>query len=93
VVRFTAVYGKLVSEEALRSWVCRRSHASLHARGCRPTLIMAAVWLVGQCNVFIRHREQLAMPPVSLKLDEPGVDRLSALISDWALSCRSRPNR
>ena len=52
----------------------------------RPTLIMAAIWLVGQCNVFIRHREQLAMPPVSLNLDEPGVDRLSALISEWALA-------
>ena len=31
--------------------------------------VVAAVWLVGQCNVFIRHREQLAMPPVSLNLD------------------------
>src|SRR6476661_10449390 len=41
------------------------------------TLTMAAVWLVGQCTVFIRYREQLAMPPVSLKLNEPAVDRLS----------------
>jgi hypothetical protein len=52
----------------------------------QSTLIMAAVWLVGECTVFIRHREQLAMPPVSLKLNEPAVDRLSALISGWALT-------
>jgi hypothetical protein len=29
----------------------------------RPALVMAAVWLVGQCNVFIRYRDQLAIPP------------------------------
>ena len=32
------------------------------------TLTMAAVWLVGQCTVFICYREQLAMPPVSRSL-------------------------
>ena len=52
--------------------VCARSDAALHARSRSGTLIMAAVWLVGQCTVFIRYREQLAMPPVSLNLDEPG---------------------
>ena len=38
------------------------------------------------------HREQLAMPPVSLNLDEPGVDRLSALISAWALAGLAQAN-
>ena len=85
-VRPTAVYRKLVSEEAAPFLgfavdLMRRFMPDAD----RPTLIMAAIWLVGQCNVFIRHREQLAMPPVSLNLDEPGVDRLSALISAWAL--------
>ena len=51
----------------------------------RATLIMATVWLYGQCSVFIRHREQLAMPPVSLALNERAVDRLSSLISGWAI--------
>jgi methenyltetrahydromethanopterin cyclohydrolase len=54
--------------------------------------LMAAIWLVGQCTVFIRHREQLAMPPVSLALDEPAVDRLSALISGWALAGLAQAN-
>jgi hypothetical protein len=42
-------------------------------------------WLVGQCDVFIRRGEQLALPLFS-PLDEPAVDRLSALISGWALA-------
>jgi hypothetical protein len=86
-VRPTAIYRKLVSEEAAPFLgfavdLMRRFMPDAD----RPTLIIAAVWLVGQCNIFIRHREQLAMPPVPLKLDDPGVDRLSALISDWALT-------
>ena len=72
-VRPTAVYRKLVSEEAAPFLgfavdLMRRFMPDADRR----TLIMAAVWLVGQCNVFIRYREQLAMPPVSLNLDEPG---------------------
>jgi TetR/AcrR family transcriptional regulator, regulator of cefoperazone and chloramphenicol sensitivity len=85
-VRPTAVYRKLVSEEAAPFLgfaldLLRRFMPDAD----RPTLVMAAVWLVGQCNVFIRHREQLAMPPVSLNLDDAGVERLSTLISGWAL--------
>jgi TetR/AcrR family transcriptional regulator, regulator of cefoperazone and chloramphenicol sensitivity len=86
-VRPTTVYRKLVSEEAAPFLgfaldLMRRFMPDAD----QPTLIMAAVWLVGQCNVFIRHREQLAMPPVSLAFDERAVDRLSALISGWALA-------
>jgi hypothetical protein len=32
------------------------------------------------------------MPPVSLKLNEPAVDRLSALISGWALAGLAQSN-
>jgi hypothetical protein len=45
------------------------------------TLIMAAIWLVGQCIVFVRNREQLANPPVSLDLDDATVERLTTLVS------------
>ena len=48
------------------------------------TLTMAAIWLVGQCTVFVRNREQLANPPVSLDLDEAAVERLTTLVSAWA---------
>lgn len=92
-VRPTAVYRKLVSEEAAPFLgfaidLLRRFMPDAD----RPTLIMAAVWLVGQCNIFIRYREQLALPPASISLDESGVDRLSALISAWALAGLEQAN-
>ena len=92
-VRPTEVYRKLVSEEAAPFLgfavdLMRRFMPDAD----QSTLTMAAVWLVGQCTVFIRYREQLAMPPVSLKLNEPAVDRLSALISGWALAGLAQSN-
>ena len=92
-VQPTEVYRKLVSEEAAPFLgfavdLMRR----FMPEADQGTLTMAAVWLVGQCTVFIRYREQLAMPPVSLKLNEPAVDRLSALISGWALAGLARSN-
>src|ERR1700741_939364 len=85
-VRPTTVYRKLVSEEAAPFLgfavdLMRRFMPDAD----QSTLIMATIWLVGQCTVFIRHREQLAMPPVSLALNEHAVDRLSSLISGWAI--------
>jgi len=92
-VQPTEVYRKLVSEEAAPFLgfavdLMRR----FMPEADQGTLTMAAVWLVGQCTVFIRYREQLAMPPVSLKLNEPAVDRLSALISGWALAGLAQAN-
>src|SRR6476620_9569176 len=92
-VRPTAVYRKLVSEEAAPFMgfavdLIRRFLPDADQR----TLVMAAVWLMGQRHTFIRYREQLAMPPVSLALDEPAVDRLSALISGWALAGLGQAN-
>jgi len=92
-VQPTEVYRKLVSEEAAPFLgfavdLMRR----FMPEADQGTLTMAAVWLVAQCTVFIRYREQLAMPPVSLKLNEPAVDRLSALISGWALAGLAQAN-
>jgi hypothetical protein len=92
-VRPTAVYRKLFSEEAAPFLgfavdLMRRFMPDAD----QPTLIMAAIWLVGQCTVFIRHRDQLALPPVSLNLDVTGVNRLSALISAWALAGLGQAN-
>jgi hypothetical protein len=81
----TEVYRKLVAEEAapflgLAVDLVRRFKPVADKR----TLIVAAVWLVGQCHVFIRNREQLANPPISLVLDEADVEQLANLISSWA---------
>jgi HTH-type transcriptional dual regulator CecR, C-terminal domain len=78
-VRRTAVYRTLVSEEAtpflnLAVDLMRRFMPKADQR----TLTMAAIWLVGQCTVFVRNREQLANPPVSLDLDEVAVERLTS---------------
>jgi AcrR family transcriptional regulator len=91
-VRPTAVFRKLMSEEAapfmgLALDLVRRflPEADQH------TLMVAAVWLIGQCSIFVRNREQLANPPVSLALDEAAVERLAKLISAWAVAGLAQP--
>ncbi|HMG78898.1 MAG TPA: CerR family C-terminal domain-containing protein [Xanthobacteraceae bacterium] len=84
-VRPTAVFRKLLSEEAapfmgLAVELVRRFQPEADQR----TLTAAAVWLVGQCSVFLRNREQLADPPLGLVLDETGVEWLAQLLSRWA---------
>ena len=91
-VRPTAVYRKLISEEAapFRDFavdLVRRFMPEADQR----TLTMAAVWLVGQCSVFVRNREQFASPSVSLVLDEAAVDRLAEQLAAWALTGLARP--
>ena len=84
-VRPTAVFRKLLSEEAapfmgLAVELVRRFQPEADQR----TLVAAAVWLVGQCSVFLRNREQLADPPLGLVLDEATVEWLAQLVSRWA---------
>jgi AcrR family transcriptional regulator len=86
-VRPTAVFRKLMSEEAapfvsLAVDLVRRFLPEADQR----TLSAAAIWLMGQCSVFVRNREQLAAPPLNLALDEPAVERLAQLISRWAIA-------
>jgi hypothetical protein len=45
----------------------------------------AAISLMGQCSVFVRNREQFALPPFNLKIDEAFVARLTDFISTLAL--------
>jgi hypothetical protein len=47
------------------------------------TLTVAAIWLLGQCSVFVRNREQLAGPPMNLALDADAVEWLTRMISRW----------
>jgi len=91
-VRPTAVFRKLVSEEAvpfmgLAIDLVRR----FMPKADQPTLTVAAIWLIGQCSVFVRNREQLAAPPASLVLDETAVERLAGLVSRWAVAGLAQP--
>ncbi len=86
-VRPTAVFRKLMTEEAvpfmgLATDLVRR----FMPKADQPTLTLAAIWLIGQCSVFVRNREQLAGPPISLSLDEAAVEKLSRLIGQWAVA-------
>jgi AcrR family transcriptional regulator len=47
--------------------------------------LCAAIWLMGQCNVFVRNRELLAREPFNIMADEPFVEELTALITRLAM--------
>ncbi|MGA8612294.1 MAG: CerR family C-terminal domain-containing protein [Xanthobacteraceae bacterium] len=85
-VRPTPVFRKLLSEEAtpfigMATDLIRRFLPDADHR----SLVVASIWLIGQCGVFVRNREQLAGPPVELALDESSVDWLAQLISHWLI--------
>src|SRR5262249_30377212 len=46
--------------------------------------VVGALWLFGQCSIFVRNAEQLANPPLRLKIDERFVDRLADTRATWA---------
>jgi AcrR family transcriptional regulator len=84
--RPTAVFRKLMREEAapfmgLAVDLVRRFMPKADQR----TLVVAAIWLIGQCSVFVRNREQLADLPVALSFNEAARHDLAELISRWAI--------
>jgi AcrR family transcriptional regulator len=86
-VRPTPVFRKLMSEEAspfmgLAVDLIRRFLPEADQR----TLMVAAVWLLGQCSIFVRNREQLAGPPISLSLDADSAEWLARMISAWTVN-------
>ncbi len=83
----TPVFRKLISEEAapfmsVATDLVRRFLPAADHR----TLVVAALWLLGQCSIFVRNRDQLADPPLSLSFDEAEVDWLAALVGHWAIA-------
>ena len=47
--------------------------------------LCGAIWLMGQCSVFVRNRELLAQEPFSITADESFVDELTELITQLAI--------
>ncbi|HMK69800.1 MAG TPA: CerR family C-terminal domain-containing protein [Xanthobacteraceae bacterium] len=85
-VRPTAVFRKLVSEEAAPFMGVAVDLVRRFLPGAdQRTLVVAAIWLVGQCNVFLRNREQLAGPPINLSLDEAAIESIATMIRGWAI--------
>jgi len=56
----------------------------LPAKGTDQEAAVGALWLFGQCSIFVRNAEQLANPPFRLEIDEGFVDRLADTIATWA---------
>ncbi len=50
----------------------------------RVTLCVA-IWLMGQCGVFVRNREVFAQEPFGITTDEPFTDELTNLITRLAI--------
>ncbi len=85
-VQPTPVFRKMLTEEAapfmgVATDLVRRFLPDADQR----TLVVAAIWLLGQCSVFVRNREQLAGPPIELSIDESSVEWLAQLISAWTI--------
>jgi len=86
-VRPTPVFRGLLRDEAapfmgLATDLVRRFLPEADNR----TVMAAAIWLVGQCSVFLRNREVLSQPPMSLVIDESTVEWLSQMISHWVVA-------
>jgi AcrR family transcriptional regulator len=47
--------------------------------------LSVALWLMGQCSVFVRNRELIAQEPFSITADEPFTDELTELITRLAI--------
>jgi AcrR family transcriptional regulator len=46
--------------------------------------VLGALWLFGQCSIFVRNCEQLSRPPLGFKVDREFVDGLGETIARWA---------
>jgi len=46
--------------------------------------VLGALWLFGQCSIFVRNCEQLAHPPLGFKVDQAFVRALAEMIATWA---------
>lgn len=85
-VRPTAVYRKLLSEEPV-PFIGRTVDLvrRFMPEADEHTLITAAIWMMGQCSIFIRYREQLANPPTSLVFDGAAIEWLAERVTTWLL--------
>jgi AcrR family transcriptional regulator len=84
----TAVFRKFMARETAPFFAAATELARrfLPDDATHEQAVVAALWLFGQCNIFVRNAEQLAAPPLRLKVDEPFVNRLAETITAWAVT-------
>ena len=88
-LRPTAVFAAFVTEEAApfiaqAADLIRRFLPTANGR----TIMVAAIWLLGQCSVFVRNRAQLSSLGLRSRgaADEDLIDELAFYVSRWAVS-------
>jgi hypothetical protein len=87
-VRPTPIFSALVAQEAapfmgLTADLVQR----FLPRADRRTLNVASIWLLSQCSMFLRNRDQLAQPPIGLQLEGDAViDWMAKTISHWVVA-------
>jgi AcrR family transcriptional regulator len=59
----------------------------------RQTALCGAIWLMGQCSIFVRNRELFVQEPFGISIDEPFVNELSELITELAMGGLLRASR
>jgi AcrR family transcriptional regulator len=85
-VRPSPVFRKFMAEEAApyianTAALVRRF---LPPRASQKQAVLGALWLFGQCSIFVRNCEQLAHPPLGFKIDEEFVQGLADTVAAWA---------
>ena len=85
-MRPSPVFRKFVAEEAApyiadAAALVRRF---LPPRASEKQAVLGALWLFGQCSIFVRNCEQLAHPPLGFKVDQAFVRALAEMVATWA---------
>ena len=85
-VRPTPAFRKFIAQEAGPYLAAATSlvRRFLPPQASQEQAVVAALWLLGQCSIFVRNREQLAHRPLALKVDQGFVENLSNMIAAWA---------
>jgi len=85
-VRPTPAFRKFMAEEAAPylAGAVTLVRRFLPAQASDEETMVGALWLFGQCSIFVRNREQLGRPPLGLRIDHKFVDGLSEKIAAWA---------
>jgi AcrR family transcriptional regulator len=87
-VRPTPIFGTLMAEDA-PSFMGLTADLVRHflPQADRRTLTVASIWLLSQCSMFLRNRDQLAQPPIGLQLEDDAViEWMAKTISHWVVA-------
>ena len=85
-VRPTPEFRKFVAEEAgpYLASAAALVREFLPSSTTEKDAVLGALWLLGQCSIFVRNREQLGQAPLGFRVDRRFVDGLAETIARWA---------